>query len=433
MRRLVTTTVATGLVVALCAWAIQAKEPAPDSESSSERDILADKLSPDPGEPPEAIKAYLDTERDVRKAIRRIEIGLAPNEPDFSPQALLDKALAIRRQTAVKYPTSRHAWDGLGTLLWARYKVSHRAADLRGAVEAYERAAELAVQQNTLNSLRSGTDFSSYALASALGRAALSDVAGLDKFFDKLKGTDGWPLAVDSYATGLGLLNDPRAASVWNEMLAAAPPHERFSSSYVEFLYDRQRYQEALAMYSLASQLGPTQHAQRGAMLERVGRTAEAKAEYQHYFDAVNSGPWGSALRVPDRYRIPGSTLQQGIKFRPDPTRVPKPSSALWRWLAPSVAWADHVAHGCPPSDWFCKAHQYITRTIHGEAGCLQWPSPTQCWGTRGGQRAVAWNIRTRVFYGLTAMVSPRATVPPQRCAQTTRSTNSCRTTQTTS
>jgi hypothetical protein len=98
-------------------------------------------------------------------------------------------------------------------------------------------------------------------------------------------------------------------------------------------------------------------HALRGAMLERVGRTAEAKAEYQHYFDAVNSGPWGSGLWVPDRYRIPGSTLQQGIKFLPDPTRVRKPSRALWRWLAPPVAWADHVAHGCPSSDWLgCAA-----------------------------------------------------------------------------
>jgi hypothetical protein len=80
--------------------------------------------------------------------------------------------------------------------------------------------------------------------------------------------------------------------------------------------------------------LGPIQHAERGAMLERLGHLTEAKAEYKPYFDEANKAPFGRLLSVPDRYRIPGSTLQSGIKFKPDTSALPAPTSQRDSWLA---------------------------------------------------------------------------------------------------
>lgn len=118
-------------------------ELTPWEQSAEVKDLLRGTFVPDPGEPAGAIKAYLATDEKVRKARRRIEAGKLPGEPAFDPEHLLNEALIVRRRSTALYPTSRHAWEGVGDVFWLKYKGRHKSADLREAVDAYERAAEL--------------------------------------------------------------------------------------------------------------------------------------------------------------------------------------------------------------------------------------------------------------------------------------------------
>lgn len=354
------------------------------------------RFTPDSGEPAGAIKAYLVTQEKVRKAMRRIEAGPLPGEADFDPDQLLNEALTVRRQATALYPTSRHAWQGLGDVFWYTYVWQHRSADLRGAVDAYTKATELVIPKGPHGP--AGSDFAGFVTRIASGLAALSDVATLDAFFGRLRATDLWGLARHPYAVALGTLNDPRADRAFQELLPLVTSGETLPD-YIDYLWDRGRYFDALRILDMKAQPYAVQRAQRGAILERLGRMGEAEAEYQRYFqDSAKGRSWGF-FSVPDRYRIPGSPLQQKIKFRPDGDRLPKPESSLRRFLAPASAWAFHVPAPCASDDWFCLARYYLVKTIHGEAGCID--THATCWGTVGGQRAVAWNIRTRVFGGI--------------------------------
>jgi hypothetical protein len=132
----------------LLAWSPVVTRAADPPVNDRELQALLDEagnFTPDPGEPQGAIEAYLLTRRDVHKAVRRIEVGRLPNEADFDPDALLTPALIVRREATAKYPTSRHAWEGLGDVLWWKYKARHKSSDLRESVEAYERAGEIAM------------------------------------------------------------------------------------------------------------------------------------------------------------------------------------------------------------------------------------------------------------------------------------------------
>jgi tetratricopeptide (TPR) repeat protein len=362
-------------------------------------------FAPDRGEPAGAIKIHFATQEMVRKAGRRIQDGPLPGEVDFDPQQLLNEATAMRQRAAALYPTSRHAWEGLGALLWRQYMEQHRSSDLRRSVEAYIKAAEIVIPR-VLQDADGGTrDFPSTLRVIANGLAALSDGRSLDAFFGKLQGTKAWPFARHAYAVALGALNDPRADQLFHEELQLMPPGETLPD-YVNSLWDRGHYQKALQILDLKdrTRLDVVQHVQRGALLEQLGRLDEARAEYKYYLDDAakySNSPWPWVLSVSDRYRIAGSVLQQGIKFYPSFDRLPKPQSHLWRILSPVAAWADHLpTPQCASTDWGCKAAAYIIHAVAGETGCIDLASPPTCWGTVGGARAVAWNMRNRVFYG---------------------------------
>lgn len=377
-------------------------QPAPDAvdmtpaEHSTEVQQLlkGSRFFPDRGEPAGAIKAHLETEPKVQRASRRIATGLLPGEPDFDPNQLLDEALIVRQRSVRVYPTSRHAWQGLGDVWWQKYLWQHRAADLRESVNAYTKAAELLVPQGFGSS--GATDMAGLASNIGNGLATLSDRAGVEDFFEKLRKTEFWELARDPYAIALGKMNDPGADQEFQKLLLLISATETLPD-YVDYLWDQGRYRDALQILDRRprAKLNATQVGQRGAILERLGRYAEAQAEYQQFLDAVAKiRPW-PLLSMPERYRISGSSYQRGIRFRPNTGALPKPTSSLWRWLVPASAWASHVGTGCPSDDWYCWASEYLPRAIHGEAGCIN--TSSGCWGTVGGQRAVAWNIRTRV------------------------------------
>lgn len=296
----------------------------PWEESAEVRALLYGTFVPDPGEPAGAIKAYLATEEQWRQAWDRIRERPPGAKPDFDPNELLDKVLAARRRATVLYPLSRHAWQGVAQDLWRRYYERPRRADLREAVNAYARAAELLIPHGTAT--MGGRDFYSAASYVALGLVALSDTAALDAFFSKLKGTEFWEGARDTYATALGSLNDPRADQMFRELLAE---HPRYPWSYIEYLIDRGRYAEALQLVDRTPPFGaprpyPMTYVRRGALLERLGRFSEAQAEYRRYLDDPPRFLGGYVSPLPERYRVPGSTLQVGIKFSPGEA-LPKP------------------------------------------------------------------------------------------------------------
>jgi hypothetical protein len=359
--------------------------------------LLKGTFRPDPGEPAGAIRAHVETEDKLRKAMRRIEIGLEPGEADFDPGQLLDEALVVRRESTDLYPKSRHAWEGVGDALWQKYLWAHRGVDLREGVDAYVKATELMIPRGAAGDV--GRDFISVSTRIAKGLAALSDGRGLDQFFGKLRGTEFWDLSRGIHAMALGALNDPRAEQLFQDMLKSGPA-DAVLPTYVDYLMDQKRYREALEAFDkIRGRLYPANHVQRGAILEHLGRHSEAQAEYRKYFDKVaDQRPWGPAP-LPDRYRVPGSGLQSGMKFRPVVDRLPKPLGRLAPWLGPAPAFADHGGlGGCPVDDIGCRTIWYLKRTIHGEVGCVN--ADPGCVGTVGGQRAVAWNIRTRTFFG---------------------------------
>ena len=293
----------------------------PSEQSGEVQALLYGTLAPDPGEPAGAIKAYLLTQEQFQRAWSRIEAGPSRGEPDFDPHALLDEVLRARRRAVVLYPMSRHAWEGVGEFFWRRYHWRPRRTDLHEAVTAYTRAAELLVPYGTAR--MGGRDFQSLATYISRGLVALSDTASLDAFFSKLKGTELWGGARETYVVALGLLNDPRADRMFREQLAESP---QFPWSYVDYLIDQRRAEEALRIVEQTDppRRYPSDYARRGALLERLGRFADAEVEYRRYFSEIGQTSWFQHS-VEERYRVPGSTLQTGMKFHPNVDSLPAP------------------------------------------------------------------------------------------------------------
>lgn len=160
----------------------------------------------------------------------------------------------------------------------------------------------------------------------AHGLALLKDRATLNAFFQKLKNTTFWDVAISYYADALRTLKDPLAEQLYQEIIALrshprADPGSREAAlcGYADYLYSQGRYQEA---WQILEKLPPSavtdlDHLLKGAVLERLGRRDEAKIEYQQYLDEVakrKQTPFPS-LPAPEKYRIPGSRLQQGIEL----------------------------------------------------------------------------------------------------------------------
>lgn len=300
----------------------------PWEESAEVRELLYGTFVPDPGEPAGAIKMYLATEEQLRTAWQRIEEASRAGDPDFDPETLLDEILAARRRATALYPMSRHAWQGVGYFHWRRYHWRPRRADLCEAVSAFTRAAELLIPHGT--GRMGGRDFYGAASHVAGGLVVLSDTAVLDAFFSKLEGTEFWEGAREIYVRALGALNDPRADRMFRELLAE---HPQYPWSYIEYLIDRGRYADALQLVDRTPPFGSSSdsprpyafhHARRGALLERLGRLSEAQAEYRLYWDRAPRFFGGYLSPLPERYQVPESPLQVGMKFSPGDV-LPKP------------------------------------------------------------------------------------------------------------
>jgi len=124
---------------------------------------------------------------------------------------------------------------------------------------------------------------------------------------------------------------------------------------YAEWLLDHGREAEVLQVLRTDAHIEYL-HFLRGVALERLGRIQEARVEYLQYVEYSAFDP------APSRYRIPGSQVQAGIVFD------------------------DQIS----PLGEGCYGYDLLANVIDCEAGGE----------SEGGQRAVGWTVRTRVFRG---------------------------------
>lgn len=282
---------------------------------------------PDPNETVETLRLYLETQR-----LQREGRG--------------EEALRVLSQAVERYPGSRSIHAGLGDAFWQRYHRMGQMEDLRSAVEEFIRAADIGIHYDKVR----------YTWRIATGLARLGDTTTLNQFFQRaLAVPDNIYLTHLHYAQGLHLLGDPRTEGWYRRAIQFQPEGNVDAVAYyAEWLLDQDREGQVLQL------LSPTEHVQylhflRGVALERQGRLDEAREEYEHYIRFSADFP------APDKYRIPGSSAQQGITFEGD------------------VGAQTH-----------CQTHLDLSATISCEAGGE----------TQGGMRMVGWTIRTRVFRG---------------------------------
>ncbi|MGB9776013.1 MAG: tetratricopeptide repeat protein [Anaerolineae bacterium] len=236
---------------------------------------------PDPNEPVEVLRLYLEGQELLR--YRRI-----------------GDAIALFEQAIQRFPESRHAHAGLGYAMWQRYKDSGAEEDLRLAIDEFLRAARIGMKFGKVR----------YTYQIAVGLAQLGDRGSMDQLFrEALDVGDRKYLTSLDYARGLGLLGDPRAEAWYKKAIELQPEGNVDAIAYyAEWLLDQGQEERVLQI------IPPDEHIEylhflKGVALERLGRMPEARGEYLQYIEA-------SALdAAPSRYRISGSKVQEGIVF----------------------------------------------------------------------------------------------------------------------
>ncbi len=257
----------------------------------------------------------------------------------------IDEAVKLFNSAVANYPGSRHAHAGLGWALWQKYQESQDEDDLRFAVTEFILADEIGMKY--------GGVYYTYPIAIGLGQ--LKDPTTMDSYFEKaLKdGNEPYLISLD-YARGLSLLGDHRAETWYKRAMAVEPEGVADAVAYyAEWLLDHGRRVEVVDLVSDDIRIQYV-HFLKGVALERLGRQGEARREYDRYRRLNADFP------APARYRIAGSEAQAGLVFEGDIRPLSSESQA--------------------------KAK--LSRVISGEARGE----------SVGGQRAVGWTVRTRVF-----------------------------------
>ena len=158
------------------------------------------------------------------------------------------------------------------------------------------------------------------------------------------------------YALGLSRMDDPQAELLYRQAIALQPVGNIDAwAYYAEWLLDHGRASEVLVLLPADIQFEYL-HFLRGVALERLGKLEEAKAEYAQF------AAFSADFPAPDRYRIPGSSIQVGILFE---GRI-----------------------GVNATD--SQARVGLSTLIYGEANGE----------SSGGQRAMGWVVRNRVLRG---------------------------------
>ncbi|MEA3309739.1 MAG: hypothetical protein U9Q70_09550 [Chloroflexota bacterium] len=284
---------------------------------------------PDPNEPVELLRLYLEGRQLLRKG--RVE-----------------EAIELFTQAVAEYSQCRHAHAGLGAALWQQYEKSQQLDDLGVAVQEFMRAADIGMSYRKVR-------YTGYLWQ---GLAQLEDTATIDDLFQRaLRVGDNQYLVLMDYARGLAALTDPRAAELFKRAVAAQPAGNVDALAYyAEWLLDHDQQAEVAVLIEPDADVEYL-HLLRGVALERMGRLKEARESYQIY------APVNALDPAPAAYRIAGSKVQAGIIFE-----------------------GDNVTPLYVPCDGYDDLALVIECEARGE--------------NEGGQRAVGWTVRTRVFKG---------------------------------
>lgn len=275
----------------------------------------------------------------------------------------LDEALQIFTDAVSIQPDSRHAHAGLATALRTRYLQTGSAADLQAAVTEFITASELGMEHGRVR----------YTDLIGRGLAKLGDAAEMDRVFTKALAVADEPYVVRlDYANALRLLSDSRAENWLREGMEIAPDgNDDAKAGLAEWFLDQGRYDETLSLLAPDERLRYLQFLI-GYALEQVGRADEARS---HYLEAAG---FSQDFPMPAKYRILGSSAQEGIKFEgPEPLVTAGVPTSLGNSFGPAI-------------DQSCSGQVYLSRMLYCEARGESW----------GGMRAAAWTARTRVFKG---------------------------------
>lgn len=172
---------------------------------------------PDPNEPVESLRLYLEGQQMLR-------------------EGKVDEAVALFGSAATEYPDCRHAHAGLGYALWQRYQQSQAEDDLQAAVQEFILADEIGMKYGMVH----------YTYLIAIGLAWLKDSATMDSYFEKaLKDGNESYLASLDYARGLSLLEDPLAEEWYKKAIELQPQGNVDALAYyAEWLLDQGREEE---------------------------------------------------------------------------------------------------------------------------------------------------------------------------------------------
>ncbi len=273
-----------------------------------------------------------------------------------------------------KYPESRHISEGLGRVYKELYEHTDDEHYLEKALDAFIYAEEMGIKHGGINAMRSRYGDPVVYISSII------DVhEKVDKYFSMvLKAFPDDSFTNLYYAKVLSRTGDDRTDEFYKKAMSLEPD-DPFDSAieYAEYLLSGEKYKDALSVLNKVRLDSDKIDFLKGFAFEKLGKRNEAKREYDKYRKKRKESGFLNRFDKPDvKYKIPGSTLQKGIEFEAA--------------LGDVIILADKRTTPCASADWACKSYWYGVWTLDGEART----------GTIGMHRAVAWNIRTRVFGG---------------------------------
>ncbi|HEY0737654.1 MAG TPA: twin-arginine translocation signal domain-containing protein [Herpetosiphonaceae bacterium] len=282
---------------------------------------------PDPTETVEMLRAYL-----------------AAN--DLRWQGNEAGGLAAFGDAVKRYPNSRHIQAGLGHALLHQYHHSGTESDLKRVLQHTVRAAEIGMKHNQVH----------YTDILAMGLGKTKQTKRFEQLFNRAFEIGDQPHVIHlDYARGLAEAGDRRAEEQFQIAMRNQPyGHIDAMVTFGEWLLDQGRHSDVLAVVTAPNSIFYP-HFLRGVALERQGKTDQARAEYELYKVYSQDFP------APAKYRIDGSTAQDGIRFED------------------SIHAESH-----------CTGHTYLSIMIYCESRGE----------SIGAQRLVGWTARNRALRG---------------------------------
>jgi tetratricopeptide (TPR) repeat protein len=266
---------------------------------------------------------------------------------DLIERGQVEDALKAAAAAVARFPEARHAQEALGRAAWRKYQLSRSESDLRQASDALTLAYALGLRNGRVRYIDQ--------LAEVLGTARNTE--RLAQVFEPLLAAQpgNWAAAFD-YARGLSRAGSSAAES-WYQRSVALRPAGQIDPvvEYGKWLIERSRFADALRVLGEEQDQGfPVVQLYRGAAAERLGQIDEARAAYQQAAEFTDIFP------APGAYRTEAA-VGAGVFFDDD-----------------------------RGAETHCAGHNKLSEIMYCEA---------RGEGT-GGQRAVGWTLRTRVFRG---------------------------------